>query len=284
MQEIILCNHLLIRIPKISCSLHEMIALVFVNSRLLYCLSLFQGYEGSLIKLTSKQVSYETPSAVFLYKLMNEGICQSLFTLLLFALCSSTHLILLSPLLSSRLSLPVFTPCWLWWISTFCQPVPGIAGKKWVWGGKGGGGEGECCTNLPLAVAQSACSQRQSTPRGRAGMGAEIEKNFEVSKRACLTKAKLTVEFFCLRGRRTENELAWQVSTSRVKQFSCMTLYLLAHYTVSHKDMTCSLGRFRVNVLSRVEYNTTSCVFFLVVKKASGQVKSYWFGIFMLFL
>lgn len=70
-----------------------------------------------------------------------------------------------------------------------------------------------------------------------------------------LTRAALMVEF-CLQGCGTENEPSWQVSTSRVEQFSFMSAYLLPLYTVSHKDMTCSLEGFKAIWVELAECNT----------------------------
>ena len=79
-------HDLLICLLKYLYSMHRNNTFVFVNS-LFHCSFFspsFQGYEGSLIKLTSKQVCVKTHWALCFYtkKLMNEAINQSVVILL----------------------------------------------------------------------------------------------------------------------------------------------------------------------------------------------------------
>lgn len=117
-------------------------------------LSLFQGYEGSLIKLTSKQVCYKTRWALCFCAetLTSEGISQSLTMLSLLALHNflliNTFNFFVSPL-SYFFPSWWFSSCWLWRISTLCQEVPGIGKKNKLLGG------GEGYSVAPTCLWQS---------------------------------------------------------------------------------------------------------------------------------
>lgn len=121
--------------------------------------------------------------------------------------------------LSSLLSVSALIPARLVFL------VPGNRRGKFIVG-RGRGGE-KCCTDLPLAVTVVGCA---GTRKGDVGQGLG-------GCQSVLTRAQLTVEF-CLQGNKTENELSWQVSMSRFKQFILMSSYLLPHDSVSHEDGT----------------------------------------------
>lgn len=160
-------------------------------------------------------------------------------TPVIFCLCSSFFFYLFS---FPFLSLPVLSACWLWRIRTLCGEAP-LTEKNFA-ARRAAGGK-KCCTDLPLAVGCGACSCRQSTLVGCAGMGRETAKEFQSVKASIFDKSS-TDSCVSPRG-------AWGLKMSsagrcpqrRVKQFSFMTVYLWPHYGVSHKDMTCSLGGFR---------------------------------------
>lgn len=200
-------------------------------------LSSFQGYEGSLIKLTSKQVCYRQHWGLRLYtmKLMNENISLFIVQLLL----ALPNFLLINAFNFLSLLCPISSPSLCSWLVDYDGLAPFVRKNL-----EPGGGRRKKVLHQLAFGSRIVCLESQTFNSG--GMcGDETGKEFWGVKASVLTRAVLTVEF-CLQGRRTENELSWQVSTSRFKQFSFMSVYLLPRHTVSHKDMTCSLEGFRV--------------------------------------